>query len=154
MKSFWLNLNRREQLLLGAGAVFFVIYLFYLCFLSPLFQAVTRSKKELLEKKQTLLWMQDILKKKNTQPGREKLQGAKRLSVLSSQLSEETFKKFPYQLQQKGAEEIQLSFEQVPFNAFLEWFWQFNLHYEVVLKKISIERKETEGLVKVVLIFS
>ncbi|WP_083852274.1 type II secretion system protein GspM [Legionella tunisiensis] len=61
---------------------------------------------------------------------------------------------FPYQLQQTGAGDIQLSYELVPFNHFLSWLWTLNNNYAIVLKQFSAERTPTAGVVKLQIVIT
>ncbi len=64
------------------------------------------------------------------------------------------FKHFSYQLQQTGVSDIQLVFEQVPFNPFMIWLWSFNEKYPISITQLSVDLTETPGVVKLTLIIA
>lgn len=147
--AYWKSLNEREQGTLGFAGVFCVIYLFYLIIYSPLTSAVANKNQQLQDKRETLAWMQKI-QQQYRQPGKalEKLDSSKLLSLIASELGKPAFSVFTYQMQQTGSGDIELSFEKIPYNAFITWFWEISHHYTIHIKELHIEQSETPGLVK------
>lgn len=147
--SYWKNLNEREQWTLAIGGIFCGIYLFYLIIYSPLITAVATRNQQLQEKRETLVWMQQIQKQyRRPQQALQKISNSKLLSLIASELSSPSFKGFTYQMQQSGAGDIQLSFEQVPYNTFITWLWDMTHQYRLSIKELRIEHHKTPGLVK------
>ena len=152
MMSYWTNLNERERWLVGAGSVCSLIYIFYLLVYSPLVSTTTNKTNMLQEKKETLAWIQQILKKPINKVQQETVNNNKLLSIIATELSERPFSSFPHDLQQTGQGDIQLSFEIVPYTPFLTWLWTLGNKYVISLKQFSAERTKTAGLVKIILI--
>ena len=154
MKSYWANLNERDRWALGVGVVFCVLYVFYLLIYAPLSRSVHQKSLQLVEKQDTLLWMQDVQKIYKNKKKPEALNSGQLMSVLAEQLNNTSFKRYPYQLQQIAANDIQLSFNKVPFNPFMVWLWSMNEKYTISIKRLTIDQTKTAGMVKLSLILS
>ncbi len=151
--NYWHNLNERERLMAVIGSACALIYLFYLLVYSPLVTAAHSKSKQLAEKQETLAWMQQV-----RQPKRQKttqvITNSKLLALIGNQLSTNTLQKFTYQLQQTGAGDIQLSYDQVPYNQFLSWLWSLSNDYAIALKQFSAEHTKTPGVVKLMIVLT
>jgi general secretion pathway protein M len=156
VKAYLGNLNDRERWTLGLGVFVCVAYLFYLMVYSPLAKTVHNSSLELLEKQETLVWMQQVQQqyKGKARKTLQVLSSSNLLTVLADKLNEASFKRFPYQLQQTGVSDIQLMFDQVPYNTFISWLWSFNEKYKVSVKQLNIERTDTPGVVKLMMVIA
>ncbi|MBA2656344.1 MAG: type II secretion system protein M [Tatlockia sp.] len=152
--NYWSNLNERERWLLGIGTVSVVIYLFYLVIYSPLANAVEDKSRLLVEQQNTLQWLHQARMQHQNQSKALVISNPKLLALIGNQLNDKSFKPFPYQLQQTGPGDIQLSFERVPYKQFLSWLWNLNQNYLFNLKQFSAERTETSGVVKAFVIIS
>lgn len=153
MKNYWQNLNEREQKLLIAGSVILVIYLIYSMVYLPITRTIKTNFLELQEKKQTLGWMQNI-ETKYVIKKRKNISSSELLSILAQQITHTSFRKYQYQLQQNGSGEIQLSFNEVPFNACIKWLESFSKQYAIKVKQITGEKTQTPGLVKLSVVFA
>ena len=152
--NYWNNLNERERWLTGIGSVITLIYLFYLLIYSPLATSVSDKSKQLLEKQQTLSWMQQVRQLPLNNKTKRSISNTKLLAVIGNQLNEKSFQPFPYQLQQTGPGDIQLSFERVPYKQFLLWLWTLNFDYAITLKQFTADRSETAGVVKLLIVIT
>ena len=148
LKTYLTNLNERDRWTLGFGAAFCIVYLFYLLIYSPLTSAVQNKSQQLLEKKETLAWMQQVSKLEKTKKRPKKLTSSQLLTVLADQLNTSALKQFPYQLQQTGVSDMQLIFNQVPYNLVVAWLWSLNEKYAISIKQLNVERSDTPGIVK------
>ncbi len=151
IKTYWSNLNERERWMLGGGGVCCFFFLLYILIYAPLNNAVHDKSQQLIEQQETLAWMEQArLQRKNVKVP-QALSSAKLLSVLADQLKSTSFHGFPYLLQQTGAGDIQLSFDQVPYNPFVTWLRSVSQTYAFSIKQFSAERTDTPGVVKVML---
>ncbi|MDX1837333.1 type II secretion system protein M [Legionella taurinensis] len=153
MIAYWQNLNERERWMVVIAALAVMVYGFYLFIYSPLTTAVSTRTQQLKEKSETLVWMQGI-KRQGGQQSPKAIDNSKLLSIIASQLSNKTFSPFPYQLEQTGVGDIQLSFEQVPYAAILRWLWALNSDYTVTLKQIRMDKTNTPGVVKLMVLLA
>jgi|TARA_R110002126_G_scaffold239409_1_gene382645 general secretion pathway protein M len=144
----WQSLNHRERSLLLWGAVFLGLYFAYVAYAS-LTDAVMASTQRLSEKKETLAWIKQAeaqLSSKHT--GSENLDKSKGLTVLSRELKTASLHAFAYQLQQLNQDELQLSFDKVPYKAGLTWLASISKKYNITIKEFYMDRTDTRGLVK------
>ena len=153
MRAYWDNLNERERWMLGSGVVICFCYLLYLLIFSPLFNAVHKKSQQLVEKQETLVWMQQVRTQK-IKKAPLSLSTSKLLTVLADRLNQTSFKQYPYQLQQTGVSDIQLVFDQVPYNPFVSWLWDINEQYAIAIKQLIIDRTETAGVVKLIIVIA
>lgn len=153
MKTHWDNLNEREQKMLVLGGGCLVVFLIYILLYAPLLGSVRDKTKQLAEKKDTLTWMQQAHQQRQSIKTPQTLSNSKLLSVLAEQLKSTSFRTFPYQLQQTGSGDIQLSFEQVPYNAFVAWLWSLKQTYAFSVKQFNAQRTDRSGVVKVAVTF-
>lgn len=154
MKTYWYNLNDRERWMLGVGFFCCFFYLFYALLYSPLSTAVYNQSQQLSEKQLTLAWMEQVRHQHVTTKELNVLTSSKLLAVLATQLKSSSFRHFPYQLEQTGAGDIQLSFEQVPYNAFVSWVWSISGQYAFTIKQLNAERTDTPGVVKALIVLT
>jgi general secretion pathway protein M len=154
MITYWNQLKERERWLVGFGGTCLILFLFYQLIYSPLTNAVHYKTTQLREKKETLAWMQQIQGTSLNKKALEKVSSSKLLTIISSKLNVAPFLKFPFQLQQTGIGDIQLTFDKVPYTPFLSWLWTLSNHYTVSLKQFSVERTKLEGIVKLRIILS
>lgn len=152
MMSYWTNLNERERWLVGTGSICTIIYLFYLLVYSPLVTMTSQKSKLLQEKKETLVWMQQILQKPMNKVQKETINSNRLLGIIATELNERPFSSFPHEIQQTAQGDIQLTFDTVPYTPFLSWLWTLGNKYTVSLKQFSAERTKTSGEVKIMLI--
>lgn len=147
MKAYWLNLTDRERWTAIAGAIFCIAYLIYIAIYAPLDQAIDAKKAELAEKKATLTWMEQVRGQAHDDKRRLSVSGSELLTLLASQLKKTTFASFPYELQQRGTLDSQLSFKDVPYNACMAWLHELSTHYTVSVKQLTVDSGPVDGVV-------
>lgn len=146
--AFLSQLSERDRLMLGLGSVFCVFYLYYLILYAPLDKAVHNARQQLAEKQATKLWMEQVRGDYKAQNKTEEISSNQLLSLLAGLLKSASFKSYPYQLQQTGSHDIQLTFDEVPFNEFMRFIRTLNEKYAFFVKQWLIERTSTPGVVK------
>lgn len=154
MKDYWNTLNDRERSLVIFAGILCIIYLFYIFLYSPLITAKNNKQLELIDKEATLTWMEQVRNVDKSSKSLTTLSNANLLSVLGTQLKTTTFSHFSFQLEQMGSGDIQLSFNEVPYNAFIKWLWTLSGQYLFNIKQVTIEKATLPGLVKVMLVLS
>ena len=154
MISYWTNLNERERWTIGVGTCCTLIYIFYLFVYAPLTTAVADKTKQLQEKIATLAGMQEVRPPTMGKNKQQTISGSKLLTIIATQLNSSPFLNFPHQLQQTGQGDIQITFEKVPYTPFLTWLWTLGNNYSIVLKQLSVDRTETAGEVKIMLVIN
>lgn len=146
--NYWQQLSEKDRWVSILGLICLVIYLFYLFVYSPLTTAVSNKSNQLQEKIETLNWMQTLESPRSATKNLQKINTSKLLALIATQLAPNPYQAFPYQLQQIGADNIQLSFQKVPYSLIMKWLWDLTTHYTVNLKEITIVRTDVSGSVK------
>lgn len=154
MKAYLNSLNERERWMLISAMICLFLYGYYLFLYNPLSQQVTQKSVQLKEKITTLEWMKQVRLQYHKPKTKEGVDNSQLLTILATQLKENSTLKFPYQLQQTGSGDIQLSFEKVPFNLFVDWLEKLNEKYTIILKQFNAERTPTAGIAHVTIILS
>lgn len=152
MNAYWDHLNDRERWMLGIGGVCCLLFLIYLLLYAPLVASVNEKSAQLNEKKSILVWMERVRQQHHSANVRQVLSDSKLLTVFADQLKLTSFQSFSYQLQQTSSGDVQLSFDNVSYNAFIHWLWSLSEHYVFSIKQFNTERTQTPGVVKISLI--
>lgn len=154
MKDYFNSLNEREKWMVIIAGVCLVIYSFYYFIYSPLSTRVADRSTQLVEKIDTLNWMKKVKQEHHSLQKKQNISNSQLLTLIATQLKEENTLNFPFQLQQTGSGEIQLSYDEVPLNLFIAWFVKINNEYAIVVKQLDLERTKTAGVVKLMIIIN
>ncbi|AWN74596.1 GspM family type II secretion system protein LspM [Legionella anisa] len=155
MKAYLSTLNEREKWMLIGTVLCLFLYIYYLFLYSPLSQRVTQKSTQLVEKTATLDWMQKIRQQSRMKQTKKKtVDNSQLLTTLATHLKNDQTLKFPYQLQQTGSGDIQLTFDAVAFNLFITWLEKINQHYAITVKQFEAERSKTSGITRLMILIS
>ena len=153
--AYWRQLNEREQLLVSAAGVFIGLVLIYYALYCPLINAKQAMQRQLSDARSTLTWMKQIepiLVKKDTL---KVLSSARLLTVFSTQLGDvSAFKPYPYHLEQAPANRIQLTFDTVPYVAFMTWLNKLSTQYAFTIQQLQLTRTNAPDKVKLLLVIA
>src|SRR3989338_1001554 len=99
MNQYWQNLNERERwmVILAGGTT--IIYLIYLLVYSPLVTAVQNKTEQLIDKRETLQWLQQVRSQAKTEK-KKTLSNSKLLTLIDQQLKSNKSLNFPHNIQQ------------------------------------------------------
>lgn len=148
MMAYWKQLNEREQWSVIGGAILFIAYLFYLLIYAPLILSVTTATNQLQEKRETLVWMEQMqMQYANPNQSVKKIDPGALLTMISAQLQSPAFKPFPYDMKQTGTGNIQINFDLVPYSMISAWLKRLTDQYQVQIKSLRIEQSTTPGSV-------
>ncbi len=152
IKSYFEQMNRREQLMVSLTAIAIVFYLIYLFIYQPITIRQSEVREQLKEKKVVLAWMEQV-KHHAGKSSKESIRDNNQLlSLLTLQLSQSALKSFPYQLQQNSSGNIQISYDKVPFNPFIQWLQSFQSKFTINIEQMRATKLEQEGLVKLMIV--
>lgn len=151
MKFNWQQLQERERWALLIGGSITLLYLIYLLIFSPLQHAVTEKHLQLLDKQKLQQWLLQAQKIKKITALREPISQAKLSSILSEALKQPPLMSYPFKIQQSQHDVVQLSFNEVPFQPFMQWFAQFSQKYLLNIETLSVEKTKTTGIVHLTL---
>lgn len=153
MKAHWQQLNERDQAAVAIAAVCVIAYLLYVVVFAPLSTMVSQARTHWKEKTNTLIWMQRAQQNYSHEKRPQTVEAGNLLSLLTQVLKQTSFQRFPYQLAQTNTGEIQLSFEDVPYNAFIAWLRDQSSRYTLTIKSMDMNKTKVAGVVKVSVIF-
>lgn len=148
MMDYWNKLNQREQGAVAFCVVFLFLYLIYSLIYAPLDHAVDRQLASIKEKRSLLIWMEHARSQTMHQKKPSPVASSKFLSVVSDALTPSPLNSFAHQLQQTGEGELQLSFDEVPYNACVAWLFSMHEKYAFLIKQLSMKQTKTPGLVE------
>ncbi|HAT6979223.1 TPA: type II secretion system protein M [Legionella pneumophila] len=154
MKTYLNTLNEREKWMVIVASISLLIYGYYLLLYAPLSNQVNQKSTQLIEKTETLEWMKQVRMQKRSAKRKESVDNSQLLTILASQLKNNKTLKFPYQLQQTGSGDIQLTFDAVPFQNFIQWLAKINELYSINIKQFDVERTSTPGVTRLMIILS
>lgn len=154
MKDYLNTLNEREKWMVLLGGACLFIYVYYALLYAPLARHVVQKNALLIEKINTLKWMNDVKKEDGASHTKQTVDNNQLLTALASQLKNNQTLSFPFQLQQTASGDIQLTFESVPFQAFLAWLAQMNAQYTMTIKQLDAEKTKTQGLTRLMIVLS
>jgi len=154
VKSYLSTLNEREKWMVLGAALCIFVYIYYLLLYSPLASQVEARQVQLIEKMQTLEWLNKVKNIKSTKKVKQSVDNSQLLTLLATQLKNSTTLRFPYQLQQTSSGEIQLSFDQVPFKVFMEWLVNINNKYNINIKQFDVNKSATPGITQLMIILN
>lgn len=152
IKEYWSSLQEREKRLLMVGGGLLLFFLGYWLFYSPLQEAQQRARAHNHELHEVLAWMQSVRKSAGSKSLAQSISSTRLPGVLNEQIRNSSLQPFPYALQQNKAGDIQISFDHVPWNAFLQWIWNTNEKYALNLQQLQADRLESSGMVKAYLV--
>ncbi|MDF1929387.1 GspM family type II secretion system protein LspM [Legionella pneumophila] len=136
-----------------AGVSLF-IYGYYLLLYAPLSNQVNQKSTQLIEKTETLEWMKQVRMQKRSAKRKESVDNSQLLTILASQLKNNKTLNFPYQLQQTGSGDVQLTFDAVPFQNFIQWLAKINEVYSISIKQFDVEKTSIPGVTRLMIILS
>lgn len=154
MKHYLSTLNERERWMVIAAVFCVFIYCYYLLLYAPLSNKVTQKSVQLTEKIETLAWMQKVKEQAHPKKTKQTVDNSQLLTLFATQLKENATLKFPYQLQQTGSGDIQLTFDAVPFKLFMGWLAKINDRYTITIKQFDVQHSEKPGITKLMIIIS
>lgn len=154
MKDYLNSLNERERWLVIGGGICVFLYLFYMFLYAPLSNKVTQQSTLLTEKIATLNWMKQVQQQGPVAKKKENVDNSQLLNLIATQLKSNESLKSPFQLQQTSTGEVQLSFDEVPFNLFMTWLVNLNLKYNLTIKQFEATQTKTAGVTKLLVILS
>ncbi|MFI4919645.1 MAG: GspM family type II secretion system protein LspM [Legionellales bacterium] len=152
MRAYLSTLNDREKWMAIGGALCLILYGYYLFLYAPLSNKVTLKSTQLIEKIETLNWMNKVRNQNQSSKVKKTINNNQLLTLLTTKLKENTSMEFPYQLQQTGSGDIQLSFDEIPFKLFVSWLFKISSKYTITIKQFDVTQTGTPGVTHLVII--
>ncbi|WP_444996883.1 type II secretion system protein GspM [Aliikangiella sp. IMCC44359] len=146
LKQWYEGLDNNEQRIVMLAAVFFGVLILIFGLLKPINDSLNSLQSQVNSREKSVaLWKQSmpqiIANRGNTNTSSSSLS-------LSNLVTSSTRK---YQLrvsrvQEKGPTEIQVWFDNVPFNEFIKWVAELENGHSVSIESVNIRTKDRDGL--------
>lgn len=156
MINAWLEqLSERDKKIGLIGILILFTYLIYWFVFANISEKISNQEVQIAQKQETLIFMQNTLKQApptNQQPGKII---SNLLSTLDQSISQSPLKAYNTSLKQNNQQAVNVSFQQVPFNSFIKWFYAFSHEYQINLTSLDITKNNTEpGMVSISVMIS
>ncbi|MCX7120183.1 MAG: type II secretion system protein M [Gammaproteobacteria bacterium] len=157
IKTWFNNLLLREQKIVLTGGIIFFILFFYMALWNPLSTAVSNYKIKVRSEEQLLCYMQkalvriQTLKASGAQIGTEQ---GDLLTVAEQTLTAKNLSSFLKQVQQPQHNQIDLTFENVPFDQLMLWLQALSAQYGVRVVQLSAARLPIVGAANVTMLLT
>ena len=148
MKAWWQQLNSREQGLVAAMALVFVVFIFYSAIWQPLNNSLSQASSKLVRQQQLLSWVQEntaLYQQAKRTGGKAKLSGS--ISSVANR-SAKTYKLTITRMQPQG-DDLQVWIDSTPFTQLLFWLEHLANNEGLQVKAIDLTQGDTSGEVKV-----
>jgi general secretion pathway protein M len=161
-KHWWTHLQVREQWLLTAGGIFFILFLFYFILIQPINNALTSHIENIKAQKELLHWMQTAVPRLQTlrqsSTNRQTIAAGSLLSSVEQSLKQSQLSEAVSTLEknsdQSDKESVQLKFDKIGFDTLMTWLISFWQTYNVNISQISVIRSKEPGMVQADLILN
>ncbi len=147
LSGYLLNLNLRKRISIIIMLIICTTYLVYNYLYLPIVSIATINIIQIKEKTQALVFMQHAWNRYHNHHVKKTINNNQLLSMLSAELKPIVAQEFIYHVQQINNNDIQLTFDKVPYNAIINWLWRLNYNYNLLIKELVITRTITNGLV-------
>ena len=146
IKTWYNGLEENEQKIVIFAAVFFSIVLLYFGLIKPVNDKVNSLELSVSSKQSTIAqWRKDLPKIVASRGGASASSSNQQLSSIVTS-STRRFNLRVSRVQEKGDTEIQVWFDNVPFNDFARWVADLNNRYQVSVASVNIRSKDRNGI--------
>ncbi|MDH5180481.1 MAG: type II secretion system protein M [Gammaproteobacteria bacterium] len=147
----WLDgLNPRERRMVIGGAVFVFVFLLYQILWVPLAGRATRLEKELAEKQQQLIQMQQAaqeIRRLSGNGGAGRFRGS--LLVLVESSLRKKLADSIRNVKQEGAKGVRVWLDKAPFDHVIEWLDELQSGHGVNISNFTVDSQPESGRVNV-----
>jgi general secretion pathway protein M len=148
MKVWWQQLNNREQRLVVAMGLFFIVFIFYSAIWKPINNSITEANGKLVRQQELLTWVQDntaLYNQVKKSDGKSTLTGS--ISSATNR-SAKTYKLTITRMQPQG-DDLQVWIDSTPFTQLLFWLEHLTNQEGLQVKAIDLTLGDNVGEVKV-----
>lgn len=146
IKQWYAELEESEQKIVLFGSILLAIIIFYFGLLNPLHSSVEQLQSQVKSRQNSVdRWKQAMPKILANRGQTSNAGGNQALNFIVTS----TTKKYNMRVsrvQEKGNDEIQVWFDNIPFNDFIQWVSDINNKYGVTVASVNIRSKERNGL--------
>lgn len=154
LKEWWTTLTTREQQAVAVGGSLVFIFLVYVAIWSPLMTQTDLLRKRIVSQQKALLWMQSADKEIQKMQGQsqDKTQAVTPvvlLSLMQKQINRNGLEQSLTQLKQTGNDSIEVHFQKVEFDKFIDMLTTMMKGQAVSIAQLSVTADSAPGVVNV-----
>lgn len=149
VKEWYKSLDERDQKITLVASVGFVVFLIYFVLLEPLSGSVADLKKKVTSQQKTVDWMkqQITLIRGSQNAGSQSQRGLPLASVVNS--TAQSYALPVSRRDSKSPNEMQVWFDNIPFNSFLQWASEIKSKHGVKILTVNIRSRERDGVTSI-----
>src|SRR3990167_7875969 len=141
----WNKYSQREQLIIAAGACLLILLIIYQLIYLPIYSSRQSKLQEISDKESTLIFIKQVVPFLKNDKAKF-IRPTELMGVIQTDLNKDKFKSFPSDINQVNKSDVEIKFQQVPYNTFIKWLWDLNQKYQFVIKALDVQAACTEGI--------
>ena len=151
IKKYWEQLSDRDKKFGLLGGFILSVMLIYFLIINQLASKVKALKASIIDSQQLITWMEEASEQVKQVQNNVDNKGSQKISLLS--LIENSSKASKLgssvsEIKQIDENKVQLKFKTVVFDHLIEWLNELQLKHRVYVKKITLRRTESSGIVQ------
>ncbi|WP_196139291.1 type II secretion system protein M [Aliikangiella sp. G2MR2-5] len=149
LKQWFESLDEKEQKLVLVLSVFILLVMIFFALVKPINDQVGKLESKVKGQERIIAQWSDSIPKILASGGRGS--GATSSQSLSSVVTASTrqFNLRVSRVQEKNSGELQVWFDNVPFNDFMNWIGELGNRYKVSVASVNIRSKDRNGLISI-----
>lgn len=150
MREWFNNLEQREQLIVGAGAVVAALLIYWLLIWEPMARHAAELRAGMAESRELIAYLQEA-EVEARRLGRNRpaaASGRSLLSTVDSSSKKAGLSEYIKRIQPEGQDSVRLWIENAPFEPLANWLLQLQTQHGVILDNGSLDRADRAGAVK------
>lgn len=158
IKKWWHTLASREQKIVAIGGTIATILIIYVLIWQPFSGAVNNAKKDMINKRNLVTWMQHAtarittLRKSGTI--RQNIGNTSLLTFVDNSLRSNNLNRYVTQIKQADDNKVSLNFNRAPFDELISWLTKIWQQDGINTTSATFQKTDKQGLVKTSLILS
>ncbi|SEL57181.1 general secretion pathway protein M [Colwellia chukchiensis] len=147
MKTWWQQLNLREQRLVMAMSAVIGVFIFYGLIWQPLNENIARTKAKVARQQALLNWVEEKTDDYQVAMRSNKVKSGASLSSIITRTSR--VNNITITRMQPQGEDLQVWINEIAFNSLLSWLEQLAAREGLLVKNIDLSLTEQPGVVRV-----
>lgn len=152
MREWFDNLEQREQLIVGVGAVVAALLFYWLLIWEPMARKAVELQAGIAENRELIAYLQEAEVEARrlgaSRPASARASGRSLLSTVDSSSKQAGLGEYIKRIQPEGQDSVRLWIENAPFDPLANWLLQLQRQYGVILDNGSLDRADRAGAVK------
>ncbi len=152
MREWFDNLEQREQLIVGAGAVLAALLFYWLLIWEPMARHAAELRAGMAESRELIAYLQEAeveaRRLGRNRPAAASGSGRSLLSTVDSSSKKAGLSEYIKRIQPEGQDSVRLWIENAPFEPLANWLLQLQSQHGVILDNGSLDRADRAGAVK------